>query len=85
VRFRIGPPWCLFTRGVETEVPDLGHSPSRGRGEVGNTEAARGEYVFAGSRGIEPEPRRTAPARAGTELCHRCAATVRVVFGAGFS
>ncbi len=33
------------------EVPDLGHSPSRGGGEVGNTEAARSEYVFAGSRG----------------------------------
>jgi hypothetical protein len=51
VRFRIGPPWCLFTRGVEMEVPDLGHSPSRGGGEVGNTEAARSEHVSAGSRG----------------------------------
>jgi hypothetical protein len=51
VRFRIGPPWCLFTRGVEMEVPDLGHSPSRGGGEVGKTEAARSEHVSAGSRG----------------------------------
>jgi hypothetical protein len=51
VRFRSSPPWCLFTRGVEMEVPDLGHSPSRGGSEVGNTEAARSEYVFAGSRG----------------------------------
>jgi hypothetical protein len=28
VRFRSSPPWCLFTRGVEMEVPDLGHIPS---------------------------------------------------------
>jgi hypothetical protein len=33
------------------EVPDLAHSPSRGGGEVGNTEEARSEHVSAGSRG----------------------------------
>jgi hypothetical protein len=61
------------------EVPDLGHSPSRGGSEVGNTEAARSEYVFAGSRGIEPEPRRTAPAPAGASLYGRCMAIVQPV------
>lgn len=69
-------PWCLFTRGVEMEVPDLGHSPSRGGSEVGNTEAACSEHVSAGTRGTEPESRRTAPAPAGAALCGRCAACV---------
>jgi hypothetical protein len=44
------PPGVCYSRSRDGGS-DLGHSPSRGGGEVGNTEAARSEHVSAGSRG----------------------------------
>jgi hypothetical protein len=56
------------------EVPDLGHIPSRGGDEVGNTEAARSEHVSAGSRGD-----RAGTAARSVRTRVRCA--VRPLFG----
>jgi hypothetical protein len=71
VRFRIGPPWCLFTRGVEMEC-------SRPRSGRWRRHAASMFLQAAG--GIEPEPRRTAPASPSAALYGRCMGCVRAVW-----
>jgi hypothetical protein len=76
VRFQIGPPSCLFTRGAEPFLTSPSGSP-RGGGEVRNEEAPRNEPVRAGRRGTETETQRAAPAHTGL----RCAGTVRGLFG----
>lgn len=66
------------------EVPDLGHSASRGGGEVGNTEAARSGHVSAGSRGSS----RNRGAQRPHPRARRCAGVECSLYGwsaAGFA
>ena len=65
VRFRIGPPCCLFTRTVEPSVPD--HALLLCEGVWSGTRRRRGASASAqAGGGTGPETRRTAPTHAGT-------------------
>jgi hypothetical protein len=76
-------PLVSGTRGVELGVPDLGHIPSRVGVRSGKRRRHGASTSVQAAGGIEPKPRRAAPAPAGAALSGRCwcAATVRPEYG----